>query len=632
MIGKAGRDTSVFTSEEDLVEAALTWKRGDPFPLLEGSALRRFLSLDDGALPAVVTTPRAGSVVSTGGEVGRACGRLLAIATERPHLHVPVGDVVRTVGEQSGPVAVVALADELENAGDWPGARNPRAGVVSARTPASLVCLVYRSLVPEHRSSPGAFVVTNSFHSDDLSADAVEMDELDALYGTRHQLVTYHLHGRECSLGLPDGVICGRTDEGAGFLGLPSLPGAATAPGPLVPERPLPADLRIPSCLRGEGCFRADLDEGQRVRAADLHAVLVFSQSCGAVSAGVSPYPEAVGIGGGFLEGTAVAVIGGMGSHNAEPGAERLLERGLRAGLPLGEIVAEMNSGQDGARGGLAVFGLAGDPGLVLRYTGGPPEPEQAATTASALERLHYLHDSVIPGCERLAWLEVDIDEEPLRAARARVRALAEEPDRPGLGEDVSVLDDEIAVVQEELIARTAAMIQRDGADFLGDASPAFHRMARRDAPCTSCGTDRGQHLVLRHAVDHRLTVQTLQCRRCGDVWWSTEEGEPTLLIGGRVDTDADRAAPGTLTRTVTNTGDRTVRGAVGMAFRAFYEPPVLPTWHSEAVTIPPGSSHTFTASLALSSPGARPDVHSGFVIALLDGVHLMSPVILRLS
>ncbi|NEE10322.1 hypothetical protein G3M58_28210, partial [Streptomyces sp. SID7499] len=89
--------------------------------------------------------------------MGRACGRLLAVATERPHLHVPVEDVVRTVGEQSGPVAVVALADELENAGDWPGARNPRAGVVSARTPASLVCLVYRSLVPEHRSSPGAF-------------------------------------------------------------------------------------------------------------------------------------------------------------------------------------------------------------------------------------------------------------------------------------------------------------------------------------------------------------------------------------------------------------------------------------------------------------------------------------------
>ncbi|NEE23665.1 hypothetical protein G3M58_96590, partial [Streptomyces sp. SID7499] len=206
-----------------------------------------------------------------------------------------------------------------------------------------------------------------------------------------------------------------------------------------VPERPLPVDLRVPSCLRGEGCFRADLEEGQRIRAADLHAVLVFSQSCGAVSAGVSPYPEAVGIGGGFLEGTAVAVIGGMGSHNAEPGAEQLLDRGLRAGLPLGEIVTEMNSGQDGARGGLAMFGLAGDPGLVLRYTGGPPGPEPTATTSSALERLHYLHDSVIPGCERLAWLEVDVDEEPLRAARARVRALAEEPDRPGLGEDVRV-------------------------------------------------------------------------------------------------------------------------------------------------------------------------------------------------
>ncbi|MFI0937132.1 hypothetical protein ACH4RG_36260 [Streptomyces sp. NPDC021019] len=632
MMEKAGPDTCVCASEEELVEAALIWKPGDPFPLLPGNSLTRFLSLDDGALPAVARTPRVGSVVSTGGEVGRACGRLLAVATERPHTHVPVGEVVRTVAERNGPVAVVALAGELEDAGDWPGARNPMAGVVSARTPASLVCLVYRTLVPQHRSSPGAFVVTNSFHSDDLSADAVEMDELDALYRTRHQLVTYHLHGRECSVGLPDGVICGRTDDGAGFLGLPSPPGTATAPGPLVPERPLPADSRIPSCLRGEGCFRADLEVGQRIPAADLHAVLVFSQSCGAVSAGVSPYPEAVGIGGGFLEGTAVAVIGGMGSHNAEPGAERLLDRGLRAGLPLGEVVAEMNSGRDGERGGLAVFGLAGDPGLVLPYTGDPPEAAEAATAASALERLHHLHDSVLPGCERLAWLEVDLDEEPLRAARTRVRALADEPDRPGLGEDVSVLEDEIAVVQQELVARTAAMIQRDGADFLGDASPAFQRMSRRDAPCTSCGTDRGQHLVLRHAVEHRLTVQTLQCRRCGDVWWSTEEGEPTLSIGGRVDTDADRAAPGTLTRPVTNTGDRTVRGAVGMAFRAFYDPPVLPVWHSEAVTIPPGGSHTFTASLTPPAPGARPDVHSGFVIALLDGVYLMSPVILRLS
>ncbi|MFD5746493.1 hypothetical protein [Streptomyces sp. NPDC127033] len=613
-----------------MLDEARRWQPDQPFPLLPGPALERYLAVSGGDLPPVVVTPRSGVVLSTGDETGRAAGRLLAVATDRPHRHVTVDTLVSEVAGIEGPVAIVGPARDIAETADWPAVGNPLAGVISARTTASLITLVYRTLLPEAHVENSTFVVANSFHSQDLSADAVELDELDELYKRRHRLVVYHLHGRECSVGLPDGVICGRTDGGLVPL------------GPLVPHRPLPDDTRIPSCLRGEGCFRADLEEDQRVQAADLNGLIVFAQSCGAVSAGVSAYPEEVGIGGGFLEGTAVAVIGGMGSHSAEVGAERQVANGLRQGLPLGEIVAGLNATLDGSRGGLARFGLLGDPGLSLTpeadATGRPVSTVRPPVDETALETLHHLNDHVLPGIERLAWLEVDLEQEPLTAARSRVRALAGEPDQPRLADEVARLADEVAALQFDLVSRTAAMVQREGADFLGDASPAFERLSRSDVPCPSCRTDRGQHLTMRHAVEHQLSVQTLQCRRCGDVWWSTEptaateNGRPSLSIGGPVDFDADRRGVTSLERVLTNDGERPVRGGVALAFRAFYDPPVLPTWQSEPVTIPAGGSHTFRVPIEMPGPGARPDVHTGFVFAVLDGVYLMAPLILRLS
>ncbi|MFC5218985.1 hypothetical protein [Streptomyces coerulescens] len=622
MSDRTALTTRLCSTPEELIEVARTWAPGEPFPLLPGRPLDRYLTLSGGALPPVRLVPRTGVVLSTGGDMGRAAGRLLADATERPHRHVPADRLRQAVAEAAGAVAVVGLGRDLTEGGDWPGADNPHAGVLTGRTPDSLACLIYRTLVPDEHAEPSTFVVTNSFHGDDLSADAVEMDEMRDLHRRRHQLVVYHLHGRECSVGLPDGIICGRTDDGV------------TPLGPLLPARSLDASLRIPSCLRGEGCFRADLAEDQRVQAADLHAVVVFSQSCGAVSAGVSPYPEEVGIGSGFLEGTAVAVIGGMGSHSAEVGSELLVEQGLREGRPLGEIVAALNASGGDQRDGLAMFGLLGDPGLVVGPRDGNTRQLAAPRAADpeALETLRYLNDVVVPGCERLAWLEVDLQNEPLQKVRRSIRELAGRPTEPGWASDVTRVVQDVAAVQRGIVDHAAALIQSEGADFLGDASPTFEVVSKRPAWCTSCETDRGQLLFLRHTVERGLTVRTLQCRRCGDVWWSTEDGEPSILIGGSVDFDTDRSAPGTLRRVLVNKRDRPIRGAMALAFRAFYDPPVLPLWRSESVTVLPGKSHTFSVPIEFPSPGARPDVHSGFIIGLFEGCYLMSPVIFRLS
>ncbi|WP_299539147.1 hypothetical protein [uncultured Streptomyces sp.] len=610
----------VYADPSEAVERSARWRPGDPFPLPAGPALDRFSRLV-GELPAVEVTPRTGTVVSTGGPVSRAAGRLLAVATGRPHLHVdPAGLASAVAG--TGPVALVGLASDLARVGDWPAAGNPRVGVLTGRTPASLLCLVYRTLVPEAGARDGTFVVSNPFHQDELDADAVEKAEMDRLFTERNRLVVYHLHGRECSAGMPDAVICGRSDDGVG------------------PPAPLPDGFRIPSCLRGEGCYRRDLAEEQRVRAMDLNAVLVFSQSCSTVAVGASAFPPEVSLGTGFLEGTTVAVIGGMGSHMAEPGLEREVLDGVAAGLPLGDIVARLNAGERGHRGGMAAFGLLGDPGLVLTPPAGPqtPQPSRApagsgADEEAALETLRHLSDVVLPRCERLPWLELDGAQEEFLALRRRIREVAYRPDAADAAARAALLADEVAEAQHHLIRRAAASAQREGADFLGDSSPLFDQEAREEIHCVGCDRPRAFRIKLRHRVERGLTVLTEQCRRCGDLHWSTAESPETApRILGPVDFPADRRTAAVLTRDIVNPGPHTVRGAVGFAFQTKDEP-VLPSWVSEPVEIPAGGVYRFRIPLDLPAfATVRPDPHTGQVMALLDGVCLLSPAVMNLA
>ncbi|MFB4426006.1 hypothetical protein C5F59_033635 [Streptomyces sp. QL37] len=612
----------VYGDPAEAVERSAQWRPGDPFPLLAGAALDRFSRLV-GELPAVEVTPRTGTVFSTGGPVSRAAGRLLAVATERPHRHVdPAGLASAVAG--AGPVALVGLASDLAEVGDWPAAGNPRVGVLTGRTPASLLCLVYRTLVPEAGARNGTFVVSNPFHQDELDADAIEKAEMDRLFTERNQLVVYHLHGRECSAGMPDAVICGRSHDGSD---LPAPP---------------PEGFRIPSCLRGEGCYRGDLAEEQRIRAMDLNAVLVFSQSCSTVAVGTSAFPSEVSLGAGFLEGTTVAVIGGMGSHMAEPGLEREVLDGVAAGLPLGDIVARLNSGDRGHRGGMATFGLLGDPGLVLtvpaEQEAPPPSPAPERSTAgggedAALETLRHLNDVVLPRCERLPWLELDGAEEEFLALRGRLRELAYRPADGDTAARAALLADEVAEAQHRLIRRAAASAQREGADFLGDSSSLFDQEAREEIHCVGCDRPRAFRLRLRHRVEQGLTVLTEQCRRCGDLHWSTAESPDTApRILGPVDFPADRGIVSELTRELVNPGPHTVRGAVGFAFQTKDEP-VLPSWVSEPVEIPAGGVYRFRIPLDLPAfPTVRPDPHTGQVMALLDGVYLLSPAVMNLA
>ncbi|MFH9668398.1 MULTISPECIES: hypothetical protein [Streptomyces albovinaceus subgroup] len=609
----------LYGTPAEAVEQAALWRPGDPFPLLAGPALDRFRRVVGEELPAVEVTRRAGSVVSTGGPLSRAAGRLLAVATERPHRHVDAAGLADAVAG-GGLVAVVGLASDLAEARDWPAAGNPRTGVLTGRTPASLLCLVYRTLVPEAGARDGAFVVSNPFHQDELEADAVELAEMDRLFTERNQLVVYHLHGRECSAGMPDAVICGRSDDG------------------VPPSGPLPEGYRIPSCLRGGGCYRGDLAEDQRIRAMDLNAVLVFSQSCSTVAVGASAFPPEVSLGSGFLEGTATAVIGGLGSHMAEPGLEREVRDGMASGLPLGDIVARLNSGEGGHRGGMATFGLLGDPGLVLKapaegVTPPPVTPHGTEGTEEALETLGHLNDTVLPRCERLPWLELEGAEEAFLGLRRRIRELAYRADAPDLPAQAALLAEAVAEAQHGLIRQAAAAAQREGADFLGDSSPLFDQEAREEIPCAGCGLPRAFRIRLRHRVDRSLVVHTEQCRRCGDLHWSTAESPGTApYIRGPVDFSADRRSATVLTREIVNPGPRTVRGAAGFAFQTRDEP-VLPSWTSEPVEIPAGGVYRFRVPLDLPAyPSVRPDPHTGQVMALLDGVCLLSPAVMGLA
>lgn len=606
-------------SEQSFVGQADQWRPGNPFPLMQSPSLDRFLVFA-GEAPRVELVPRSGAVLSTGADTSRATGRLLAAATGREHRHLPAEDVAEALREQDGPVAVVGLADDVARFGAQPTEVNPRAGLLVGRTPESLQCLIYRCLVPGSGVVDDSFVVTNPFHADDLSADAVEFSELDELRERRHSLVVMHLHGRECSASLPDGVICGRS------LG---------DTGPVeIPLGKLDDSVRLPACLRGGGCYRTDLTPRQRIHAPELNGLVFFAQSCSAVSEGVGSYPVHVGFGGGLLEGTAVAVIGGAGSHMAEVGAEVDVERGLAEGQELGEIVAGMNSADGGHRGGLTSFALLGDPGMVVPTTRPKPAAAPREVDAEALELLRHLSEVVLPRCEQLGWLEVEGADQRLAAGRRVARRLAMDPADEEFAAGVAELADEVEDIQLALVAGVSERIRDEGPDFLGDGSTQFHQVSRVTQRCPSCGGDTARRMVLRHPIASSFVVISLQCGRCGDVHWSTaddENADEQLFLDGCVDFDATRDRLAELRRSLRNDGDRPVRGAVGFAFQAFDD--TLPTWDGRKVRVPAGDSLDLVIPMERPLPSqANPGLHTGTLFAVVDGIYLSSVCMMRLS
>lgn len=602
---------------DQFIELAATWEPGLPFPVLRGPALDRYEALFPGALPAVTPTSRPGLVISVGGRFSKAVGQLLATATSRPFQHLPTDQLVAELAELRGElVAVVGLADEVTAAGDWPGHSGALVGVVTARSEQALACLVYRTLTVGAADADRAFVASHPLLEGAAAADATTFAELEHIRGNRSRLLVLRGQGRECCNSVLDGMVCGRDDR------------PSSTPVPLEPGH------RATPCLLGEGCFRTDLTEAELLPARDVHATLVFTHSCSSISIGTNAYPLRLSVSLGLLDGTAVAVIGVLGVHVLQVDAQYELEDALAEGLPLGQVVARMQDGSP-LRGHLSRFGLLGDPALVVPWSprmasSVAPRETRRRTDEAVLSRLVEFDQITIPRLEAMRWLYLDVPETDLLTARKRVREIFSRGADPAAAALVEQVGEELAAIQHRMTEALVARIYSPGWDPSWVAI-GFRQVAQEAEVCPNCRRPIAARLLLQHRVEASLKLQTLQCRRCGDVWWTTEPGELTIALAGPLEMEAKRGESTHIEREVVNLGERVLRGGVGYAFRA-RKNLGLPPGAWEPCRIEPFSSHRFRTPVDLRGCAPPADTHTTPVVAILNGIYVSSMVMLHLA
>lgn len=598
----------------DYVAAATDWSPGAAFPLLPGPAFDRYRALfADTALPAVDTAPRAGFVVSTGGDVGAAAGKLLAEATGRPYRHVPADRLIEELAAFAGElVAVVGLADDVALAGDWSGRSGAKVGLVVARSEQALACLVYRTLTVGAAGEDTMFVSSHPLLEGAMDADACDFAGLDHVRTHRPKLLVLRGQGRECCNSVLDGMICGRSDP----IDSPSLP--------------LDPTQRATPCLTGQGCFRTDLTEAELLPAQDVHATLVFMHACTSIMVGTNAYPLRISVSLGMLDGTAVAVIGVLGVHVLQRSAQFDLEDALAERLPLGEVVERMQERSRPLRGALNRFGLLGDPALVLDPPCGLTTQDRPKRDEESVRRLREMDQVIIPRLERMRWLYVDVPETELLAVRRRIRQLFANSGDPRLAEWTREVDNELAAVQQRMVELLVERIFSPGWDP-GWVAWCFEQVSEQDADCPNCRRPIATRLVMRHRMEPELQLQTLQCRRCGDVWWTTDPGEPTFAITGPIEIEVAGRSLAHIERDVVNRSGDVLRGGVGYTFRA-RKNLGLPSGRSEPCEVGPYASHHFRAPLDLVDCDVPADTHTTPVIAVLNGIYLSSMVMMHLA
>ena len=605
--------------DNELSRSASTWRPGEPFPLPEGPSADRYRTLLEAhhlsGWPKIDTTERQGIVVSTGTAGAYWPGLLLANATNRVHRHVEspllVPAAIKSLGDES--VAVVGLAAELSIVGDWVGMAAPRVGIVTARDVASLTCLVYRTLTVHSLMERQDFLVMDPTDPEADLADAVGFDELGRLYSNGARVLAIRTHGVECSANLPDGIFCGRSD----YLGAP------------LPQ--LTGEKRFVSCLQGVGCYRRDLPESQRFSAADVNASFVFLESCVSIAVGNNALPSEVGLGLGFLSGTAVAVVGALGLHLSDPIFLQAFTASVRQGISLGEVVETLNQHAQDVGGELSRFGLLGDPALVVT-----PEARAQKDLAYSAERSNVdadLHSSrpsdrgfaeivqlndVLSRLQQLQWLDIEIPEDELRDLRSEIRRATMTTTTHIDEGQVAYLRERTVAVQSRIIDQQIDRMHRTWWQFAEGFLPRFRQVTTVPTECPLCEGDGAFLGTFSHRVESSLTIKTLHCRRCGDIWWSV--GEPTLrLVSPQVHWLA-RDYAGGLTSQISNPTRQRLSGAVGFGVFAGRRAGVAIGWSRE-LALGPGATQEVGWPMEIPS-SVQPHEYKCAFISLLDGFY----------
>ncbi|MFI6178983.1 hypothetical protein ACIA8R_25845 [Nonomuraea sp. NPDC051191] len=602
----------VVSTGDALVSRSRSWAPGQPFPVLDGPSVERYRSVllrrGRPEWPAIDGSPRDGVVLSVGGEESEAAAVLLARATDRPHAHLGLSELAGAIGRHADePIALVGLVDDFAALGDWPGCLAPRLGVVTARDASSLSCLVYRTLTLHALGQARDFTILHPEDEEADSADAVAWDELLSLKDEPVRLLAMRTHGMECGANLPDAILCGRSD----YLGKP-LP-------------VLNGEHRAVSCLRGAGCYRKDLKDEQRLPVADLDASVVLAQSCMSVAVGNNVFPGDVGFGVGFMAGTAVAVIGTIGKHLDDAGFMHEMRAGLAAGGSLGHVLEQVNEQAMLVGGEMSRFGLLGDPTLVLNPDAAPEPRRRPALPDErdnrGLAELAYINTEVIPRLLRLRWLDVGVPEGRIAELRRGIKAAAGGRRTAPPETELVAVAGQLAAVQAEVATSLIQQIQSSWWHFTQTALPAFDKVSEEPQRCPKCKLDSAFLATFAHRIEPELRISTVQCRRCGDLWWSTSGSTVAWEAEHVVWLRHDR--PRELTATVSNHTGRRLAGMVGFAISAgnFLN---LPAGWSARCDLDPGESQDIPWTVTAAS-GVVPHEYEGWCVRLFDGVYSAS-------
>ncbi|GAA3737101.1 hypothetical protein [Micromonospora maritima] len=617
-----------FVTEQEWFTAAEGWQPSDPFPLVEGPALRRYEELLAPApLPPVQRLAWPGVVVSCGSRRSEVVGGLLAEATGRDRLHVAPEEMPAALARLGDSyVALVGLLTDLDAIGDWPASWHARVGVVTARDLPALVALVYRTLTVAAAAGPGVGRLVHPVMPGASRADVTSIDEIDALTTRGHGLLVLNSHGRECCVHLPDGVVCGRSDA-------PS----DAAP----PDGAAPPGVRTPSCLRGGGCFRPELSPSQRVPASSLRGTVVLAHACDAIAFGVNALPHRVSVTLGLLEGNAVAVLGAVGRHEPDPGTSERMLSGIARGLRPGDVLRELNAMAAGGTGELTRFGLLGDPSLALPATlvaaaaqdltatapatsgGGGGQPDGSAAAADLLT----LGEHVIPAIESLPWFDVPIPEPALAALAHRVRhlwaGLQGGVPSTSLATAVAACHEELASLQARIVDDFLDTVHTTWWQFGESAVAGLRQTAALPAPCPHCGRRSAEELQFRHGLRASATLGVHFCLRCGPTRWRTGE-VPGLHQATRADLLAHDGRAMALPLTLRNDRPQPVSVAVGFAFAngSYHRLPAPQSW---TVRLGPGETRVVTADGRMGTPRAY-DMFEGVFVTCVDGLVTVLP------
>ncbi|MFY1597078.1 hypothetical protein [Micromonospora sp. WMMD737] len=596
-------------------------------------------------------------------------GLVLARGSGRPMRRATLAEAVRL--SMDGPVTLVGAVDGVTSAVLAALPPDARLGLFVARDPATASGLAARTLL---------YGPTVAAESDDLSFDTLSEDGgphrltgLDVTVAglraaTRNgvAILAGRAHARDCSMDLMDGTICGRSEERALL--------------PVDPVQPERWSKHPTACQQSQMCCKYGLRIRDNLRAAEIPAAFAVLDSCRTAASGDGAVRTDVSIPLTMLARSALAVVCAVGTRGGSSWAAPLLRGLLRAGLPLGTALTEVNqaiSADPAGRGRLALFGDAGlvpvpaasparlatsaegtvdipagaavtmvdGTGLLPVHPGGPVVVTRAdAATSWALTTvcgrsagsvapapaslLVPWRDQFRPWSRRLRELteiglrvEGDrldaLDRQAATAVRQRAEAEHLTAAREAAEAYASARDGLVAV-QHGAVEQELAVVARSFYHFLGGwPEPWQVRTAADVEECPQCGDATAVRHHVTPAAGTGPRLCYVVCSRCGEVLSGAEEFPATVRVTAPA--EVARGERFHLAVDVIAPQDRAVAVTVGAAFRR-QDLLLCRLDGISSVELSAGTGHTVELTGDSDRERTIPDLHNVVVLVAVDG------------